>query len=275
MDSAKKQKYYPKPWWFYKHQQKKRERARIQQEGDNYESHNISKQSRFPVNESKKDTLLYRDDADITVVDVKGHVALRCNEWNEMDFDERLLQNIKNCEFMWPRKIQEAVIPYIIEGYDIKCQSETGTGKTAAYLIPIIDKLIKEKSTNGLPNEGPICVILAPTREITEQIFQNARKLAYRTGISIAKAYGEIPIKDNLKQLTKGCNILCACIGRLLNLMKHDHQEWDDLLMLDMKYLVIDEADYFLTGPETKDILTFLEHTRLPPVDYNIYFFKY
>uniref|UniRef100_A0A914YFB1 Helicase ATP-binding domain-containing protein n=1 Tax=Panagrolaimus superbus TaxID=310955 RepID=A0A914YFB1_9BILA len=63
-------------------------------------------------------------------------------------------------------------------------------------------------------------------------------------------------------------------MGRLLNLMKHDHQEWDDLLMLDMKYLVIDEADYFLTGPKTKDILQFLENERLPPANQrqNLYF---
>uniref|UniRef100_A0A914XVT3 RNA helicase n=1 Tax=Panagrolaimus superbus TaxID=310955 RepID=A0A914XVT3_9BILA len=176
VDPVKKRKYYPKPWWFYKRKEKKREKACNQ---DNFELPNITKQPKFSLNAAKKDVLLYRDDADIAVVDVKGHVALRCNEWNEMNFDKTLLRNIKKCGFIWPRKVQEAVIPYIAEGYDIKCQSETGTGKTAAYLIPIIDNLIKENATEGLPDEGPICVILAPTREIVEQIFQNARTLAF------------------------------------------------------------------------------------------------
>lgn len=64
-----------------------------------------------------------------------------------------------------------------LSGYDIECQSETGTGKTAAYLIPLIDNLIKEKRADGLNPDGPHCLIIAPTREFIQQICHEAEKL--------------------------------------------------------------------------------------------------
>uniref|UniRef100_A0AC34FK35 RNA helicase n=1 Tax=Panagrolaimus sp. ES5 TaxID=591445 RepID=A0AC34FK35_9BILA len=108
-----------------------------------------------------------------------------------MDFDEQLMENIKKCGFIWPRKIQEAVLPFVADGYNVQCQSETGTGKTASYLIPLIDNLIKEKQKFGRLHKGaPYCIIIAPTREFAEQIYQEARKLTNDTGITVAAAYG-------------------------------------------------------------------------------------
>uniref|UniRef100_A0AC35GAJ4 Helicase ATP-binding domain-containing protein n=1 Tax=Panagrolaimus sp. PS1159 TaxID=55785 RepID=A0AC35GAJ4_9BILA len=143
----------------------------------------------------KEDIPLYKDDATITVVGVKGD--RRCEKWTEMNFDDQLLINIKKCGFIWPRKVQEAVLPFAAEGYDVQCQSETGTGKTASYLIPIIDNLIKEKQKLGNLRKGaPYCIIISPTREFTEQIFQEARKLANETGISVVAAYGGSSTKE-------------------------------------------------------------------------------
>uniref|UniRef100_A0AC35GS60 Uncharacterized protein n=1 Tax=Panagrolaimus sp. PS1159 TaxID=55785 RepID=A0AC35GS60_9BILA len=127
---VKKRQYYPKSWWYYKQkrQQKKLEqqtlpllqlkpKKNLLQSAPIKQSLNLPKQPNFPLNAPKKDILLYRDDADINVTDVKDHIALRCNDWKQINFDKRLLANMKNCGFIWPRKVQEAVIPYIIEGF--------------------------------------------------------------------------------------------------------------------------------------------------------------
>jgi superfamily II DNA/RNA helicase len=215
-------------------------------------------------NQKKEDTPLYKDDADVKVVGVKG--ALRCENWNEMNFDQQLLKNIKMCDFTWPRKVQEVVLPYVVDGFDIQCQSETGTGKTASYLIPLIDMLIKEKQKLGkLRDDGPYCIIIAPSHEFVKQIYQEATKLAYKTGITVAVGYGGISIKKTLKRMSEGCNILCVCLGRMFNLMKHDIEGYDYVHMLNLKYLVIDEIDHFLEGNQKTDIVKFFQHEYLPP----------
>ena len=99
------------------------------------------------------------------------------SNWNEMYLEKRLLKNIEHSGFEYPRNVQKSAIPYISEGYDVKCQSETGTGKTAAFLIPIINDLLKTNATVGLPTDRPTCLIIAPTRELIAQIYFDTQKL--------------------------------------------------------------------------------------------------
>uniref|UniRef100_A0AC35GW19 RNA helicase n=1 Tax=Panagrolaimus sp. PS1159 TaxID=55785 RepID=A0AC35GW19_9BILA len=206
---------------------------------------------------------LYDGDANITVNGKKS--KRHCENWNEMDFDQQLLKNIKDCGLVKPRKVQEVVLPYLVEGYDIDCQSETGTGKTAAYLIPLIDNLIKEKHrSNGLDPDGPYCLIIAPTREFVQQIFIEAVKLTKNTGITVASAYGGIRFIKTSNKIAKGCNILCATVGRLLHLIDHDNPLYQNLDMSNLKYVVVDEADHFLEGNRKQDILRFFNHQFLP-----------
>uniref|UniRef100_A0A914YXR5 ATP-dependent RNA helicase n=1 Tax=Panagrolaimus superbus TaxID=310955 RepID=A0A914YXR5_9BILA len=198
----------------------------------------------------KEDVPLYKDDANVTVTGPKG--IRRCENWKEMDFDKQLLANIKKCGFIWPRKVQEAVLPFVVDGYDIQCQSETGTGKTASYLIPLIDNLIKEKQKcDKLLEDSPFCIIIAPTREFAEQIYQETRKLANDTGITVVASYGE---RYTDVEEFNNCDIVCACVGRLLNLLKKMPNRCQQL-----RYLVVDEADHFLQGNQKSDFLKILQ----------------
>uniref|UniRef100_A0A914PQY9 RNA helicase n=1 Tax=Panagrolaimus davidi TaxID=227884 RepID=A0A914PQY9_9BILA len=197
-----------------------------------------------------------------------------------MDFDQQLLRNIREeAGFVRPRKIQEVVLPYLAEGNDIVCQSETGTGKTASYLIPIIDDLIKQKQANRLNAAGPYCIILAPTHEFVEQIFEEAQKFSKHTGITVARDYGGTDKEKMNELIAKGCNILCACLGRLLELMKEPKWSLLDRIktslsiskkqkpfnMSNVKYIVVDEADHFLE--DKHQFLTFFSHKSLPKVN--------
>uniref|UniRef100_A0AC34FJJ6 RNA helicase n=1 Tax=Panagrolaimus sp. ES5 TaxID=591445 RepID=A0AC34FJJ6_9BILA len=199
-------------------------------------------------NLKKEDTPLYKDDANVTVIGVKGNRL--CENWKEMDFDKQLLANIRNCRFVWPRKVQEAVLPFVVDGYDVQCQSETGTGKTASYLIPLIDNLMKQIHGRSL-EAAPLCIVIAPTREFVEQIYQEARKLTNGTGITVVAAYGG---KETDVEMLTHCNIICACLGRLLNLLKGIPKRYAQI-----KYLVVDEIDHFLQGNQKMDFLTLLK----------------
>jgi superfamily II DNA/RNA helicase len=216
--------------------------------------------------------MLYDDDADIVVKGVADRDKMRWEKWDEMELDPKLLKNIREGysqqgkskeeveKYIQPRKVQQFAIPYIAEGYDVKCQSETGTGKTAAFLVPIIDNLLKDGSPL-IPN-APYCIILAPTRELVTQICEQAKWLTKGTNLRVLKTYGEIATKKSKDQLQKGCHILCACIGRLNHFVTKAH------LFLDhVKYVVIDEADqFFLTG-ETQGITKFFKFKSLPSVE--------
>jgi superfamily II DNA/RNA helicase len=206
---------------------------------------------------SPSDSLKFEDDAEVKVEGVKEKEKLCWEKWNDMELEDKLMKNIK---YIRPRKVQQVVIPYITEGYDIKCQSETGTGKTAAFLIPIIDNLMKDKSPK-IPN-APYCIILAPTRELIAQIHEQAKELTQDTDIRVIKTYGEIPTKTSIGQLAKGCHILCTCVGRLIHFIEKGH-----IFLDNVNYLVIDEADQFFIGNESQGILKFLRNKTLPSVE--------
>ena len=138
--------------------------------------------------------------------------------------------------------IQKEVIKYVNEGKDVMGCSQTGSGKTIAFLLPIISRMIKEfplPLKNLTPS--PLLLILIPTRELAEQIFIEARKLVYKTGIIVSKVYGGVPHEEQLEKLNKGCDILVSTPGRLL-----DYFKFKNLSLKNVKYLIIDEADRLL-----------------------------
>ncbi|KAI5259375.1 DEAD/DEAH box RNA helicase [Aureobasidium subglaciale] len=162
----------------------------------------------------------------------------------------QVLANVKLCQYETMTVIQGYCIPIILAGHDLVAVAQTGSGKTAAYLIPIISKLMgKVRKLQGPRSKGgvrvraePLVVIVVPTRELAQQIFDEARRLCYRSMLRPVCAYGGIPMGINLQELGKGCDLLIGTPGRLQDLMDKP----DVLSMKRVKFTVIDEADEML-----------------------------
>ncbi|KAI4726455.1 DEAD/DEAH box RNA helicase [Aureobasidium sp. EXF-10728] len=168
----------------------------------------------------------------------------------------QVLANTQLCGYEQITVIQAYCVPIILAGHDLVAVAQTGSGKTAAYLVPIISKLMgKVRKLQGpRPVAGsrvraePLVVIVVPTRELAQQIFDEARRLCYRSMLRPVCAYGGIPMGINLQELGKGCDLLIGTAGRLNDLMNKP----DVLSMRRVKFTVIDEADEMLT-PDWED----------------------
>ncbi|MEN8171621.1 MAG: DEAD/DEAH box helicase [Chloroflexota bacterium] len=152
--------------------------------------------------------------------------------FEEFSLDQRIYAGVKASGFDIPTPIQEQAIPKVLGGNDVLGLAQTGTGKTAAFLLPILNRLTK----------GPLrqvrALILAPTRELAEQIYQASLMLSKRTKISSMTIYGGVSKKRQIDQLRRGVEIVVACPGRLLDLMG---EGVIDLSKIEV--LVLDEAD--------------------------------
>jgi ATP-dependent RNA helicase DDX3X len=118
------------------------------------------------------------------------------------ELDNSLRDNLKKMKFNLMTPIQKAVIPFLYKGHDVMGCSQTGSGKTIAFLLPIIHKMLKEGPPPENRNETascPVCLIIIPTRELAEQIYREARKLVHRTGINIVKVYGGVPHEGQIR----------------------------------------------------------------------------
>jgi len=138
--------------------------------------------------------------------------------------------------------IQREVIKFIRDGKDVMGCSQTGSGKTIAFLLPIMSRILTEipfPLVNNPPT--PRLLILIPTRELAEQIWTEARKLVKDTGIIVNKIYGGVPHDEQLEKIYSGCDILVATPGRLLDFVKSNN-----LTLKNVKYLIMDEADRML-----------------------------
>src|SRR5512132_4281650 len=123
------------------------------------------------------------------------------------------MQGIKNASYETATPIQEAAIPAALRGRDIIGTAQTGTGKTAAFVLPILQKLL-----NG-PRGMPRALIVTPTRELAEQIHQVIHALSTGTRLRSVTIYGGVTASRQIKALEDGVEILVACPGRLLDLV--------------------------------------------------------
>ncbi len=153
-------------------------------------------------------------------------------EFNQFKFHPKLAAGIKAAGFTIPTPIQAQAIPKVMQGRDVMGLAQTGTGKTAAFVLPILDRLMSAKS-------GKIrALIVAPTRELAEQINETVLLLGAQTRTRSLTVYGGVSIKPQIQQLRRGVEIVVACPGRLLD---HINQGTIDLGQVDV--LVLDEAD--------------------------------
>jgi len=152
--------------------------------------------------------------------------------FEQFNLNPRLMQGIKVAGYETATPIQEAAIPAAVRGRDIIGTAQTGTGKTAAFVLPILNRLL-----DG-PRGMPRALIVTPTRELAEQINQVVHALAAGTGLRSATIYGGVGADRQIKALRHGVEILVACPGRLLDLIQQRHAKMDRI-----EILVLDEGD--------------------------------
>jgi ATP-dependent RNA helicase RhlE len=174
--------------------------------------------------------------------------------FESFNLNKQLLSAIADLGFSSPTEIQQKSFPIIFAGQEIIGIAQTGTGKTAAYLLPI---LMKIKYAQG---DEPRAVILAPTKELTIQISEHATELAKYTDLRILPIYGGIGPKTQIESIQKGIDILIATPGRFTELYRRG-----DLSTKQLKILVLDEADRMMDMgfmPQLKKILEVLPRKR-------------
>jgi ATP-dependent RNA helicase RhlE len=152
--------------------------------------------------------------------------------FDQFNLDSRLMAGLKRAGYEIPTPIQEAAIPAALKGRDIIGTAQTGTGKTAAFVLPILNRLLTG------PRGVPRTLIVTPTRELAEQIHEVVRDLAVGTRLRSATIYGGVGAGPQIKALRDGVEILVACPGRLLDLINQRFAKMDRI-----EVLVLDEAD--------------------------------
>ncbi len=156
-------------------------------------------------------------------------------------------KNLERQGFRRPTDIQYKAIPPIMKGEDVLAIAQTGTGKTAAFAIPVINKIQRAKKDKRA--DGIKCLVMAPTHELAEQISEVFKFIAHKTGVRITGIYGGVEQAPQIEKLQSGVDILVATPGRLFDLVS---QGYINLRRTDM--LVLDEADHMLDLGFIKDI---------------------
>lgn len=169
--------------------------------------------------------------------------------FQEFNLDDRLKAGITRVGFQEPTPIQVAAIPAALAGKDLIGTAQTGTGKTAAFVLPILNRLLK-----GSRNHVR-ALIITPTRELAEQIHDNIRLLATGTGLRSATVYGGVGMTQQAKSLRDGAEIIVACPGRLLDFIGQRLAKLEQV-----EVLVIDEADRMLDMGFLPDVKKILQH---------------
>jgi len=179
-------------------------------------------------------------------------------EFSTLDLPEAVMQGIRDAGFVTATPIQEAALPLALRGKDVAGQSQTGTGKTAAFLISAFTRLIRDSEPRSGHGSEPRVLIIAPTRELVVQIESDARLLGQHTPFRIQAVYGGIDYNKQRESLAAGCDVLVGTPGRLIDYLKQ--HIWSTRRV---EVLVIDEADRMFDMGFIADLRFILR--RLPP----------
>ncbi len=180
-------------------------------------------------------------------------------EFEEFGFGSSVMEGLGMMGYSHPTPIQEQAIPLIMQGRDVLGCAQTGTGKTAAYVLPLVDRLEREGAHHG----GNRCLIIAPTRELALQIDQQIEGFAYYTGVSSIAVYGgrdRVRWSEQSEAVRGGADILVATPGRLLQFVELGITSLDQV-----EYLVLDEADRMLDMgfiPDIRRITSMLQKRK-------------
>lgn len=174
--------------------------------------------------------------------------------FSELDLDERLIKALRDKGFEHPTAIQAAAIPHAMEGHDILGSAPTGTGKTAAFLLPILQHLLDFPRKKSGP---PRILILTPTRELAMQVADHARELATYTSLDIATITGGVAYMNHAEIFSENQDIVVATTGRLLQYIREENFDCRAV-----ETLILDEADRMLDMGFAQDVETIAGETR-------------
>jgi ATP-dependent RNA helicase RhlE len=164
-------------------------------------------------------------------------------------FHPEIMGGVRASRYVEPTPIQEQAIPPVLGGKDVLGLAQTGTGKTAAFALPILQRLLQGE------RQKVRALILAPTRELAEQIHEAIRTLGKKTRVSSMTLYGGVNIRPQIQSLKKGVEVVVACPGRLL-----DHISQGTIRLSSLEILVLDEADQMFDMGFLPDIRRILQH---------------
>lgn len=176
--------------------------------------------------------------------------------FDQLGLHKSIIKTIESLEYDEPTEVQQQVIPHALSKQDILAGAQTGTGKTAAFVLPIIHQLLQQDNHSQSP-AVLTTLILAPTRELALQVYKNVETYSQNTQLKSAIVYGGVSIGAQVEQLKKGVNILVATPGRLI-----DHLFKQTVDVSQLNTLVFDEADRMLDMGFIDDIKIILK--RLP-----------
>jgi len=183
-----------------------------------------------------------------------------------LPLSELALEALGQAGYLEPTPVQEGMIPYALEGVDVMGQARTGTGKTAAFAIPILERLLGQRKSNE-----PEALVLVPTRELAVQVRDEFVKLALHRPVHVVAVYGGKPIRRQIEHLHRGADVVVGTPGRVLDLMARRA-----LVLSSIRCAVLDEADRMLDigfRPDIEKILrrcpaerqTLLLSATIPP----------
>ncbi len=182
---------------------------------------------------------------------------LTSTRFDELDLPPEVVAGLKDVGFDYCTPIQEQALAILLEGRDVAGQAQTGTGKTAAFLVTVISRMLR--TPNRQPGV-PQALIMAPTRELSHQILEEAQALSRHTDISLLEVVGGLDYREQAEGLKKGTDIVIGTPGRIIDYYKQGIFKTDDI-----KFLVIDEADRLLDLGFEKDMRYILR--KLPRYD--------
>ncbi|RYP63704.1 hypothetical protein DL770_009318 [Monosporascus sp. CRB-9-2] len=227
----------------------------------------------LPDDPSKQHTGINFEKYDDIPVEASGHdVPEPVLSFSNPPLDDHLIRNIELAHYKVPTPVQKYSIPIVMGGRDLMACAQTGSGKTGGFLFPILSQAFLTGPSPmpvGAAGGGygrqrkayPTSLILAPTRELVSQIYDEARKFAYRSWVRPCVVYGGADIGTQLRQIERGCDCLVATPGRLVDLIERGR-----ISLQNIKYLVLDEADRMLDMGFEPQIRRIVEGEDMPSV---------
>ncbi|WP_229767896.1 DEAD/DEAH box helicase, partial [Vibrio cholerae] len=185
--------------------------------------------------------------------------------FSQLGLDSRLLNTLSELGIANPTPIQQQAIPHVLQGKDVLAGAQTGTGKTAAFGLPLIQRFIEQPWQREANSKEIRALVLVPTRELALQVLDSLQAYAKGTELKIVAVYGGTSMKVQLNHLRGGVDILIATPGRLL-----DHAHVKSLFLGKVEVLVLDEADRMLDMGFMPDLQRVLR--RLSPLRQTLFF---
>uniref|UniRef100_A0AAQ4RZX4 RNA helicase n=1 Tax=Gasterosteus aculeatus aculeatus TaxID=481459 RepID=A0AAQ4RZX4_GASAC len=206
---------------------------------------------------------------DIPVEATGSNCPPHIDSFHDVDMGEIIMGNINLTRYTCPTPVQKHAIPIIKSKRDLMACAQTGSGKTAAFLLPVLSQIYSDgpgeaaqadSGRYGRRKQYPLSLVLAPTRELALQIYDEARKFAYRSRLRPCVVYGGADIGQQIRELERGCHLLVATPGRLVDMMERGKIGLDYC-----NYLILDEADRMLDMGFEPQIRRIVEQDTMPP----------